>query len=184
MKISYAETDVPPDAKAAAFDKLSRLYKSGLLHDAFRLDLLIPGLAFPHRVFWLDPGAAKEGASLQASAEDRGWRFLLIDGSKPKAAVETWNEDGTWRISQVRSNAAAYRMAEALNAAAATADIGESELEPCFLWCGATRTAAIWLKDRKGGEGRVIPLPFARPPLKPYDVMDETQFMTVQKQLT
>lgn len=114
-------------------------------------------LSFPHRVFWVSIRDLRERTLLATAADHRAWRFLVMNGSDVIAAVQTWNDRGAWRVSSIQTGRTASQIAACLTAA--DAKIGNTEAEPCYLWCRAAWTAAWWLRPLNGSAGSVVKLP-------------------------
>lgn len=113
-------------------------------------------LSFPHRVFWISVRDLRESRPLFLTVDPRAWRFLVMSGDCVVAAVQVWNDRGTWRVSSVHTGATATQMETAL----AAADLeGSPPSEPCYIWCRAAWTAALWLRPWDLSHGQVVILP-------------------------
>jgi hypothetical protein len=113
-------------------------------------------LSFPHRVFWISIRDLRDRRTLAEAADHRAWRFLVLRGENVVAAVQTWNDLGTWRVSSIHTGGTATRTAAALDAADAKVN---TPCEPCYIWCRAAWTAAMWLRPSNGTPGAVVKLP-------------------------
>ncbi len=117
-------------------------------------------LSFPHRVLWISIRDLREHRPLAAAAELRAWRFLVMSGNRVAAAVQAWNDRGTWRVSSIHTGVTATRTVEALKAADNRVN---AQAEPCYIWCRAAWTAALWLRPLDGKAGAVVKLPGTAP---------------------
>lgn len=178
------DPDFPPDARAVAVRKVAPLLNWAALFE-MGADTE-PVVGFPHRIYWLrhwDVRAAIE-RPMAVCAEDRGWRFLLLTGTEqagvtPRAAVETWLEDGRWRVSSVRTGTkASAGMRTALQKALCDERLNDDRVyEPAYLCCRSLWANALWFRPRGGvGTDWVVPLPYARAPITPYTVIPASDY--------
>jgi hypothetical protein len=177
------DPDFPLDAQAMAVRKVAPLLKWKTLFE-MGADAE-PVVGFPHRIYWLrhwDLQAAIE-RPMAVCAEERGWRFLLLTGTEqtqvaPRAAVETWLEDGRWRVSSVRTGTkASSGMRTALEAALDCSKLNDQGYELAYLCCRSLWANALWFRPVTGaGTDWVVPLPYARTPLEPYKVIPASDY--------
>jgi hypothetical protein len=145
----------PPAVQQVALQKLQ-----GLL-DWAALGLQPAGLrlSLPHRVCNLGARGLLGDMALHQAVDPAGWRFLIVDATAPtaavRAAVQTWQEDGHWKVSSVRTGTWATATEAALRA-----DGLPQPATLAYLWCRITWTAALWLRTADQDGDRVIPLPY------------------------
>lgn len=156
-------------------------------------------LSTPHRTALLPLDRIKGARDLRSVAERKGWRFLLHDGDRVVAAVESQEATGParrrpakdgpardiggHRFGQVNegpfttATEAAIRRAESLD------QVKRGRFAPSFLLAPAVYVAALWLEDQDGEADLVIPLAPAPAELKPFEPMPVRAFLAVLARL-
>lgn len=172
----------PREARALASQKIAPLVQWKTLFEVGANS--VASIGFPHRIFWLRHLDLRSlnNRPMHVCAERRGWRFLLLTGTasdtvEPQAAIETWFEGERWHVSSVRTGTkASSGMRRALEAATKDPRLANGEFEPAYLCCRAVWANALWLRPREGGNGWVVPLPYARFPIRPYEVIPASEY--------
>jgi hypothetical protein len=161
----------PEEAQEVAWQKVSQLAGWGVLgfkDKALRLSL-------PHRVYNLrSRGLAEHGTALREAVDAGGWRFLIVETSAREivAAVQTWHEEGQWKVSSVRTGTWATATKSALTGGGLP-----SPATLAYLWCRRTWTAALWLRAEKPEDDKVIPLPWAGWGLMPLGLTSPQEYL-------
>lgn len=120
-------------------------------------------LAAPHDVYTLGLDRIVAGGSLD-EAQPVGRRFLVMDDARAIAAAEVAGDDGSGFSSNEGRFVAAT--ADAIRHAEQDPELADGRYELRLLRIPAIYLMALWLKDDDGGDGVVIPLEPAPPPLQ------------------
>ncbi|WP_119421375.1 hypothetical protein [Desertibaculum subflavum] len=148
-----------------------------------RADTGAIALSTPHRTALLRLDRIKGAADLRRAAEPKGWRFLLHEGDRVVAAVETQDFKGQHRFGQVNEGPFTAATEQAIRRAESLDQVKRGRYTPTFLLVPAIYVAALWLEDEAGEADLVIPLAPAPPELKPMEPIAARAFLAVLAKL-
>lgn len=141
-------------------------------------------ISTPHRIAVLGLNHIHAGMSLRSAVREKGWRFLVLNGDKVVATVNSSisgkGKHGFSNITDgpfVSGTERAIRRAELLEA------VQKGRFELRLLQVPAIHVVALWLRNLEHDDDLIMPVSPAPEPLRPYHALSTRDFVAVLSEL-
>jgi hypothetical protein len=149
-----------------------------------RADPSTLGLSTPHRVAVIPLNGLRRGGALRDVAQTTSWRFLLHQGDRVIAAVDTIEtKEGRYQFGHINEGPFTTATEEAIRRAERLDAVRKGQFEPVLVMAPALYVVALWLQNRSGDSDWFLPLPPTPEPLVSYQPTRSDEFQDILRRL-
>jgi hypothetical protein len=176
----------PIDPPIGAYEAVRSTIATLAAQDGFRTPALrraeprAIALSTPHRFGVLPLNRIRGAKDLRSVVEQKGWRFLVHDGTRVVAAADAIETEKTrYLLGQINEGPFVVATEEAIRRAERLDSVRRGQFAPVFLLVPAVYVAALWLEDQQRSSDLVLVLPPAPKELSAWEPMTPRPFLRV-----
>lgn len=143
-----------------------------------RADPASIAISTPHRVAVLALNRIRGAKDLRSVVEQKGWRFLVHDGTGVIAAVDALQaEKNQYRLGQLNEGPFVAGTERAIRRAEQLDRVQRGQYAPVFLLVPAVYVVALWLEDQQRNSDLVMVMPPQPKEFTAYDPIPVRTFL-------
>ena len=138
----------------------------------------------PHRVAILGLDRIDNGDSLRSAAQKKGWRFLVHNGKKVVATINTsLGRKGKHQFGHITVGPFVVGTERAIRLSERLEPVKSGRFELLLLQAPAIHVVALWLRNLENDADLIVPIKPAPKPLRPNRAVLPPKFMAVVAKL-
>ncbi len=141
-------------------------------------------ISTPHRIAVLGLDRIHVGMSLRSAVQEKGWRFLVLNGDKVVATVNSSiSGKGKHGFSNITDGPFVSGTERAIRRAESLDSVQKGRFELLLLQVPAIHIVALWLRNLQHDDDLIMPISPAPKPLRPYQAVSAKDFIDVLAEL-